>query len=334
MINIQDYISRFKEQYPQAPEPLNLLPQLSDFVQHEITQLDAIYEVKDNIAIHPTAVIEHNVTIKAPAIIGPGCFIGANAYLRQGVILTEQVSIGTGCELKSSIIGSRTAIAHFNFIGDSLIGAQVNFEAGSHTANHFNERSDKRIFININGDINDSGLLKFGAIVGDHCRIGANAVLSPGTILAPRTIVKRLELVEQVSEDTLINNKHYHKSRAQMIRNYVEGYNQYDIDQMMTDFDPNIVFENIQNGERKMRLVGLHTFRVQAEEAKQYFKERKQTIVSFKDSGNETEIEIDYYAIIGADLPNGMKSGQELRLKGWSVFTFEGEKITRLVDIS
>ena len=334
MINIQEYISRFKEQYPQAPETLPLLQQLSDFVLAEIERLSPEYEVKDNIAIHPTAVVESNVTIKAPAIIGPGCFIGANAYLRQGVILAEQVRIGPGCEIKSSIIGPHSAIAHFNFIGDSLIGAYVNVEAGAHIANHFNERADKRIFIKINGAITDSGLLKFGAIVGDYCRIGANAVLSPGTILTPRTIVKRLELVEQVSEDTLVSNKYYHKSRAQMIRNYVEAYNQYDVDQMMADFDAQIIFENIQNGERKMRLVGLHTFRVNAEEAKQYFKERKQSIVSFKDSGNETEIEIDYYAILGADLPNGMKSGQELRLKGWSVFTFEGDKITRLVDIS
>lgn len=85
MINIQDYISRFKEQYPQAPEPLHLLSQLSDFVHNEITQLDTAYEIKDNIAIHPTAVIEHNVTIKGPAIIGPGCFIGANEIGRAHV---------------------------------------------------------------------------------------------------------------------------------------------------------------------------------------------------------------------------------------------------------
>jgi UDP-N-acetylglucosamine diphosphorylase / glucose-1-phosphate thymidylyltransferase / UDP-N-acetylgalactosamine diphosphorylase / glucosamine-1-phosphate N-acetyltransferase / galactosamine-1-phosphate N-acetyltransferase len=71
-------------------------------------------------------------------------------------------------------------------------------EAGSVIANHFNERDNKQIPIRYEGKIHDTGVTKFGAVVGDHSRIGANAVLSPGTLLQPKSIVKRLELVEQV----------------------------------------------------------------------------------------------------------------------------------------
>jgi UDP-N-acetylglucosamine diphosphorylase / glucose-1-phosphate thymidylyltransferase / UDP-N-acetylgalactosamine diphosphorylase / glucosamine-1-phosphate N-acetyltransferase / galactosamine-1-phosphate N-acetyltransferase len=110
------------------------------------------------------------------------------------------VSIGPGCEIKSSIIGKGTSVAHFNFIGNSLVGNDVNFEAGSVIANHYNEREDKRIFIKIGSEMLDTGIDKFGALVGDNSKIGANAVLSPGTLLVPGSIVKRLELIEQFKD--------------------------------------------------------------------------------------------------------------------------------------
>jgi bifunctional N-acetylglucosamine-1-phosphate-uridyltransferase/glucosamine-1-phosphate-acetyltransferase GlmU-like protein len=93
---------------------------------------------------------------------------------------------------------TETSVAHFNFIGDSIVGHQVNFEAGSITANHYNERPVKRIFVNYKNNIIDTGIDKFGALVGDGCKIGANAVLSPGTLLLPNSIVKRLALIEQL----------------------------------------------------------------------------------------------------------------------------------------
>jgi acetyltransferase-like isoleucine patch superfamily enzyme len=73
----------------------------------------------------------------------------------------------------------------------------VNFEAGSIAANHYNERISKRISVLYKSEIIDTGVEKFGSLVGDNSKIGANAVLSPGTILEKNTIVKRLELIEQ-----------------------------------------------------------------------------------------------------------------------------------------
>src|ERR1044071_5251317 len=147
--------------------------------------------------IHPTSVVEAGAVLKGPIYIGPNCFIGAHAYLRGGVYLMGNNSIGPGCELKSVILFPNSNLAHFNFIGDSIVGSNVNFEAGSIVANHFNERTNKEIF---------PGVTKFGALIGDGCKIGANAVLSPGTILDKNTIVDRTELNNQ-HESMSNNNK-------------------------------------------------------------------------------------------------------------------------------
>ena len=123
-------------------------------------------------------------------------------------------------------------------------------------------------------------------------------------------------------------------NREAIIKNYVNGYNQFSIDDMVADFDDNIIFENIQNGEADIFLVGMEAFKQQAEQAKTYFSERTQTIQSFKHIDNRTEIEITYQAVVGMDFPNGLKKGQELHLSGKSIFEFDGDKIIKLTDIS
>ncbi|QNF31558.1 LpxA family transferase [Adhaeribacter swui] len=200
MFAINQYITNFPAVFDLSLEtnPWEITKNLPASLPDIIAKLNSDYEIKDNVAIHITAVVESSAVIKAPAIIGEKCFVGGNAYVRGGVYLDTGVSIGTGCEIKSSIILKNSAIAHFNFIGDSIVGQQVNFEAGSITANHHNDRSDKRIFVFYNNAVLETNSHKFGALVGDFSKIGANAVLSPGTLLLPHTIVRRLELVEQV----------------------------------------------------------------------------------------------------------------------------------------
>ena len=80
-------------------------------------------------------------------------------------------------------------------MGNSLVGSEVNLEAGSVIANHFNERQDKTIKVKIDGQEIIVSTEKFGALIGDNSKIGANAVTSPGTILPVNSIVERLELV-------------------------------------------------------------------------------------------------------------------------------------------
>jgi UDP-N-acetylglucosamine diphosphorylase / glucose-1-phosphate thymidylyltransferase / UDP-N-acetylgalactosamine diphosphorylase / glucosamine-1-phosphate N-acetyltransferase / galactosamine-1-phosphate N-acetyltransferase len=193
---IEDFSNTFSDL--STSEPWTITNDLKNTIEKMILNLGDDYIIQDNIAIHKSATIENNVTIKKPAIIGENCYIGANAYFREGVYLDQSVKIGPGCEIKNSIICSGTAIAHFNYIGNSIIGRNINFEAGSIAANHYNERVNKKISVLYDNKIIETNSDKFGSLVGDNSRIGANAVLSPGTILVKNSIVKRLELVEQV----------------------------------------------------------------------------------------------------------------------------------------
>lgn len=181
-------------------QPWQITANLDEILRKYLHRLGNDYRITNNQAIHHSARIEPGVILKDTVIIGADCLIATGSYFRGGVFLDDKVTIGPGCEIKSSILAQGTTIAHFNFIGNSLIGNQTNFEAGSITANHYNERENKRIFININNELLDTGLDKFGALVGDNSKIGANAVLSPGTVLRPGSIVKRLELIEQFKD--------------------------------------------------------------------------------------------------------------------------------------
>ena len=99
--------------------------------------------------------------------------------------------------MKSSFLFAGTTLAHFNFVGDSVLGAGVNLEAGSIVCNHRNERSDREVHVWLHGARRATGQSKFGALVGDGCRIGATAVLAPGTLLLPATVVGRGQLIDQ-----------------------------------------------------------------------------------------------------------------------------------------
>lgn len=124
------------------------------------------------------------------------------------------------------------------------------------------------------------------------------------------------------------------EQQQSIIEQYVNAYNNFDIDGMTRDLDENIVFENISNGQVDLRTGGIEAFRQQAASAKQYFQEREQRISSWEFESGSITVEIDYRAVLAIDLPNGLKAGDALELKGWSTFKFEGDKIIHLIDIS
>lgn len=180
-------------------QPWEITENLESIIYGLLDTLPEEYDVSGGIAIHATAIVDPSTLIKAPAIIGPDCFVGPHGLLRSGVVLAQATTVGAGCEVKQSVVCRNSALAHFNYIGNSIVGQGVNFEAGAVVANHYNEHKHKNIQLFIDNHVVDTGTEKFGAIVGDGSKIGANAVLSPGTVLHPKTIVRRLELVEQIA---------------------------------------------------------------------------------------------------------------------------------------
>lgn len=174
-------------------------------IEHYLTSLFergkivANYKDSKDVFVGEGTSIDEGVKIIGPAVIGKNCTIGHVAFLRGGNLIGDSVHIGHAVELKSSIILSHSAIAHLNYIGNSIIGRGVNVSGGAIFANF---RLDKHMVIVRNGDEKmNTGLQKFGAIVGDGSNIGVNAVLNPGTILQKQTIVFPLKSVTGVHND-------------------------------------------------------------------------------------------------------------------------------------
>ena len=178
-------------------KPWELTRDCCDIVERLLAQLGDGYAITGNVAVHTTAVVEPGAVIKGPAIVGPRSLIAAGAYLRGGCWLEADCVLGPGAELKSSLVFAGAKLAHFNFVGDSVLGHNVNLEAGAVIANHRNERGGGAISIVYQGKRIDTGVDKFGALVGDGTKLGANAVIAPGALIEPGTIVPRLSLIDQ-----------------------------------------------------------------------------------------------------------------------------------------
>ena len=194
MIPIDEFISGFYDVFSDQKNlyPWEITQNLTVIIEALISKLHQDFDINNGIAIHKTAKIETGAVLKAPIIISEKCFVAATSYLRGGVFLGNSSIVGPGCEVKTSIVFHQSVIAHLNFVGDSIVGSDVNFEAGSLTANHYNERVWKDIDTVYKGQLIQTNCNRFGSIIGDHARIGANAVLAPGTLLNPNGIVERL----------------------------------------------------------------------------------------------------------------------------------------------
>lgn len=125
-----------------------------------------------------------------------------------------------------------------------------------------------------------------------------------------------------------------HNIYQKIIENYIDAYNSFDTDRMLSDMHENVKFENISNGEINLSTSGIKELRNQAEQAKHLFKERKQTITDVKFNAEEVEVEIDYSGILEVDFSNELKAGDVIELKGVSIFRFKDNKIIELKDIS
>jgi len=199
LIDLSQFISSWNSSYFAAikHDPWQITSTAPQIIGTVIASLGDRYRTENQVAVHRTATVETGAIIKGPAIIGPDCFVAATAYLRGGVFLDQGCIVGPGCELKTTFMFKGSKIAHLSFVGDSILGADVNIEAGAMIANYRNENADKRIRILTKMGIIDTGVDKFGALIGDDTKIGANAVVAPGAIIAPGYRLARLGLIDQ-----------------------------------------------------------------------------------------------------------------------------------------
>lgn len=141
----------------------------------------------EGIYIGSGSVVEPTAYIKGPAIIGENTEIRHGAYLRGNVVAGNNCVLGHATEIKNSIFLNGAKAGHFAYVGDSVLGNSVNLGAGTKLANLKIVAGD--VILRVDGQKIPSGFRKLGAILGDNCELGCNSVTSPGTILAPRSMV-------------------------------------------------------------------------------------------------------------------------------------------------
>jgi NDP-sugar pyrophosphorylase family protein len=149
-----------------------------------------------DVLIESGARVEPGAYILGPAYIGPGVIVRHGAFVRENVILLEGSVLGHACEVKNSLFLKNAHAPHFNYVGDSVLGMNTNLGAGTKLSNLSltsikDPDSGQRPTITIEGDGKqyDTGLAKLGAILGDNVQTGCNAVLNPGCIVGPNTLI-------------------------------------------------------------------------------------------------------------------------------------------------
>jgi len=172
--------------------PWELLPKLGQYLNTIVRgkkqgEIFAGAFVDKNVDIGKGTVVEPGAVIFGPTVIGENCTIRASAYIRGDVLIGNNVLIGHCTEVKNAIIFDNAQVSHFNYIGDSILGFKAHLAAGAKIANtklpaaEIVVRGDKKKY--------STGLMKFGAALGDGAEIGCNTVLNPGSIIGKGSIV-------------------------------------------------------------------------------------------------------------------------------------------------
>jgi UDP-N-acetylglucosamine diphosphorylase / glucose-1-phosphate thymidylyltransferase / UDP-N-acetylgalactosamine diphosphorylase / glucosamine-1-phosphate N-acetyltransferase / galactosamine-1-phosphate N-acetyltransferase len=158
----------------------NLKPELRN-------KCEGVAYIGDKVFIGEGTVVEDGVMIKGPAIIGRNCQIRHNAYLRENVIIGDGCVVGNSTEIKNSLLFNNAGAPHFNYVGDSILGHKAHLGAGVKVSNI--KLFPGNIAVTVDGKPFDTGLRKFGALLGDGAEIGCNAVLNPGSIIGRGAVI-------------------------------------------------------------------------------------------------------------------------------------------------
>ena len=170
-----------------AVYPWELLPKISAFIVElgEKLPKDRYTEVKEHVWVANNATVAPSAFINGPVIIDEEAEVRHCAFIRGNAIVGKGAVVGNSTELKNVILFNKVQVPHYNYVGDSILGFRAHMGAGSITSN---VKSDKTLVVVKNGEEKmETGLKKFGAMLGDHVEVGCNSVLNPGTVIGPDT---------------------------------------------------------------------------------------------------------------------------------------------------
>jgi len=186
--------------------PWEALTKIKNFIFEYAKNLPSDFErIEEFVWVGKGTTMEKSVLIKGPAIIGYNCEIRHSAFIRENVIIGNDVVVGNSTEIKNSILFNKVQVPHYNYVGDSILGYKSHLGAGVITSNL---KSDGTLVkVKYGTDNIETGLRKFGAIVGDLSEVGSNSVLNPGTIIGKNSIVYPLSSVRgYIPEKSILKN--------------------------------------------------------------------------------------------------------------------------------
>ncbi|MBR0435605.1 MAG: UDP-N-acetylglucosamine pyrophosphorylase [Lachnospiraceae bacterium] len=190
--------------------PWEVLPVIKEKIFDIIKALDMnVYEDRgDNVYVAKSAKVYNNATIIGPAIIGERTEVRPGAFIRGNAIVGNDCVVGNSTELKNVILFNHVQVPHYNYVGDSILGFCSHMGAGSITSN---VKSDKTlVVVKCDGEAIETGLKKFGAMLGDHVEVGCNSVLNPGTVIGRNTNIYPLSPVRGViPADSIYKDKEH-----------------------------------------------------------------------------------------------------------------------------
>ena len=177
-----------KDYLKQFTYPWEALKGIKEFILQLGPTLGEDYEeVSEHVWVHKTAKVFPSAYLGAPCIIGPETEVRHCAFIRGSALVGANCVVGNSVELKNVILFDNVQTPHYNYVGDSILGYKSHMGAGSITSN---VKSDKKlVVVHNNGEELETGVKKFGAMLGDFVEVGCNAVCNPGTVIGPHSNV-------------------------------------------------------------------------------------------------------------------------------------------------
>ena len=183
-----------KDLFERVEHPWEVLPLIKNYILELIPNLgDEYKEISENVFVHESVKIADTAVINGPTIICKDTEVRPGAFIRGSVIVGEKCVVGNSTEMKNAIIFNNCQCPHYNYVGDSVLGEKAHTGAGVILSNFKSDGSNVKI--RTNDEVIETGLRKFGAILGNRADIGCNSVLFPGTIIGQNTNVYPLTRV-------------------------------------------------------------------------------------------------------------------------------------------
>ena len=196
-----------KDIFEGATYPWEVLPKISSFIlELGATLSEEEYDKRgDDIWVAKSANVFPSAYIHGPAIIGKNAEVRHCAFIRGNAIVGEGAVVGNSTELKNVILFNKVQVPHYNYVGDAILGYKAHMGAGSITSN---VRSDKKLIkVKAKDEVIETGLKKFGAMLGDEVEVGCGSVLNPGSVVGKRSQIYPLSSVREVVPSDSIYKK-------------------------------------------------------------------------------------------------------------------------------